>query len=359
MEIMGTGLGILTGVIGTSVAALNIRAQREQSAGMMSALSGLSIDSILDQGIGGTEFGGYGAGTLGVSREDFLSNNIPSTIRALGTSRNAGRGALQSLEVQKGFGVDQSTVGTLDRLSRVMEGVAGSQALASKVYSSMYGTGALGQNNNDMARMQDIMQGFASFQEGQFMRSGTVDGTTTLGLMRSLQNLGGNFQRDDYAFDTINRLNSGLSQGGSPESNAIKFDVLRRQNPNKSFFELQMEMEKGVNSKGYLSGMFDYVKNTGGDVNSQSMLFDQLTGGSMRKKDIFDLISGKTSLDQINTEGDARDPSIQQRAASASSGAQAELLNFTESFKDAMEPVGEGIEELIKLVGEMNRKIDL
>jgi hypothetical protein len=326
---------------------------------MMSALSGLSIDSILDQGVGGTEFGGYGAGTLGVSREDFLSNNIPSTIRALGTSRNAGRSAVQSLEVQKGFGVDQSTVGTLDRLSRVMEGVAGSQALASKVYSSMYGTGALGQNNNDMARMQDIMQGFASFQEGQFMRSGTVDGTTTLGLMRSLQNLGGNFQRDDYAFDTINRLNSGLSQGGSPEANAIKFDILRRQNPNKSFFELKMEMEKGVNSKGYLSGMFDYVKNRGGDVNRQSLLFDQLTNGSMREKDILDLISGKTSLDQINTEGDARDPSIQQRAASASSGAQAELLNFTESFKDVMEPVGEGIEELIKLVGEMNRKIDL
>jgi hypothetical protein len=177
--------------------------------------------------------------------------------------------------------------------------------------------------------------------------------------MRSLQNLGGNFQRDDYAFDTIDRLNSGLSQGGSPEANAIKFDILRRQNPNKSFFELKMEMEKGVNSKGYLSGMFDYVKNRGGDVDRQSILFDQLTGGAMREKDILDLISGKTSLDQINTEGDARDPSIQQRAASASSGAQAELLNFTESFKDVMEPVGEGIEELIKLVGEMNRKIDL
>lgn len=351
-------VGVLTAVIGASVAALHIRAQREQAAGVMAALSGMSVDSILSQGIGGTEFGGYGAGTLGISREQFLTNNIPSSIRALGTSRNAGQNALGALEIERGMAVDGGTIATLQRLTRVMDGVSDTQMLATRVYSSMYGTGALGQNNTDMARMQDIMQGFASFQESQFMRAGVTGATGTLGTMRMLQGLGGNFGRDDYAFDAINRLNSGLIQGGSPEANAIKFDVLRRANPNKSFFELQMEMEKGINSKGYLSGMFDYVKSTGGDLNSQSLLFDQLTGGSMKKQDINDILSGRKSLSDIDSQVAQQSVDYRSMAINASSGAQTELLNFGEQFKDVMSPIGQGVEELIKLVGKMVRELE-
>lgn len=353
IEMFGTGAGILTGIIGTMVAALNIRAKREQSAGTLSALKQTDVDDVLDSEFGQTEFGGYGPGDLGISREQFLSQTAPSTARALGTSQGLQTRAMAGVEIEKAMATDQGTVQSIQQLTRIMTDVASAQELTTKIYSSVYGTGALGQDNQDFARMQDILQGVASFQQGQFMRAGSTDTSGTLSLLRGLQNLGGNFNRDDYTFDTIQRVNSGLSQGGSPEANAIKFDVLRRNNPKKSFFELQAEMEKGIGSENYLSGTLDYVKSTGGNINSQALLFDQLTQGQMRKDDILKILSGDMTLDQIqNKQFDYRG-----QALKSTSPAQTQLLNFTEQFKDAMSPVGEGVETLIVKVEELIRYI--
>lgn len=345
-------------IVGLGTMGHAARAKREMPAREFAGLSGMSISSIIDKQIGTSDMGEYGAIDLNVSRNDFLSKHVPSAIRSAGTSRFAGQRAMRHLEIEKGMALGEGTAGQIERLTRVLEGSTTAQTTAAKVYSSMYGTGALGQGNQDMARMQDIMQGFLQFQDSQFMRAGVTDSTTTFGMMRKLQQMGGRFSRDDYAMDTIGRLNTGLSQAGTAEAQAIKFDVLRRANPNKSFFELQMEMEKGVNSKGYMSGIFDFVKGTGGNLNSQSIMMDQLTGGSMRKSDIWDLLSGNKSLDDINKEQQLRDPNFKGKALNASSEAQMQVDFMKEAVDDAMNKMGEWVGEVIESVKGIGTKID-
>jgi hypothetical protein len=345
-------------VVGAGTLLHAARGKKEMSAGQMAGLSGMNSGSIIDAGYGGTSLGGYGPNDLNISREEFLSNNIPAAMRSAGTSVGAGQRGLRHAEIEKGMALSSGTAGSIEKLTRVLEGSSTAQITAAKVYSSMYGTGALGQGNQDMSRMQDIMSGFVGFQESQFMGSGVTDGSTTLGLMRKLQQMGGSFTRDDYAIDTVSRLNSGLSQGGSPEANAMKFDVLRKLNPNKSFFELQMEMEKGVNSKGYLSGVFDFVKSTGGDDNAQSILLDELTGGGMRKTDIWDMVTGNKSIDEINREQQLQDPNFQAKALSASSQAQSQADFAKETIDDVLVEGGKWVSELVESLGNISKKLD-
>jgi len=351
-------LGAITAIIGASVGALAIRANRENSATSLAALSGMSVDDIIDGGIGRTGYGDYGPRRLGVSREDFLSQSMPAIIRARGRSAGGYDATMNALELEKSTGTSQSTITTLEKLTRVLARTSDSQQLTTRVFSSLYRTGVFGKDGSDMARMDAVMSGFANFQTSLLMSSGATSTTGTMGLMRHLYGMGGNFNSDDYTFDTMRRLNSGLTSAGSPEAQAIKFDVLRRKNPNKSYFELQMEMEKGVASKGYLSGLFDFVKGSGGDLNSQALLFDSLTGGSMRKKDIWALLSGSKSLDDIDLGAKTHELDYKGRALRSSSGAQAELLNFAEKFKDLISPIGEDVEKIVHKLDQLIGKLD-
>lgn len=346
----------IAAITGVGTLSLQNRASREMAAGSFAALSGQRAEDVVDSGMGATNLGEYGPSSLNVNREEFLSKYLPQAIKSAGTAESAEERTMRQIEMDKGFGLDEGTSSRLESLIRV-SGESSAQTLGAKIFSSLSGTGALGEGDNDMTNMNKYIQGFISLQERQLMRSGATESQGTLGAMRSLRQLGGNFEREDYVMDTVERLNSGLSDAGSPEAKAIKFDILRRQNPGKSHFELQTEMEKGVNSQGFLSGVFDFVKNTGGDINAQSLLMDQLTGGQMRKSDITSILSGKTSLDEIDEIQALQDPNIQSRARRASSSAGTQLEFTKEAMKDGMEKMGKWMSELIGVSKETNSKL--
>ena len=349
----GTILGTIAGVIAIAVAGLNIKSQREQSASETAALRGMTNKGVLASDMGVTDFfNGYGPTSLGVSRENFLSQNIPGAIRAAGTSKNAGSRAMDMLEVEKGLALSAGTGNSLEKLGRILH--SDSKGLTNDIFSSMYGTGAMGAKNTDMARMQDIVGGFVGFQEQQFSAHGGTHSEGTLQLMRGLQKMGGRYERDDYMMSTVQGLNQGLGTEGSAEARAIKFDILRKRNPGKSMFELQMEMEKGINSEGYLQDTLNFVKQTGGDLNAQSYLMQGLTGGQMRNVDIDAILRGDLSLEEFTK----RDSGAAGKALAASSPATAQMLTLTEEFKDMMGTVGGGVETAIESIREIDETLE-
>jgi len=348
----GPILGTIAGLIAIAVAGLTIRSQREKSAEQYAAMSGRSVGSIIDGPEGATDFfGGYGPSKLGVSREDFLSTNVPGAVRAAGTSRGGAERAMRHLEIEKALALTSGTGDTMAKLGRATGGDATS--MTNQIFSAMSGTGAFG-GGTDMARMQDIISGIMGFQEGELSRAGVTSMRGTLAGRRGLERLGGRFTRDDYSMQTLAQMNQGLTSEGSPEARAIKFDILRRQNPNKSFFELQTEMEQGINSKGYMQGMLNFVKGTGGDMNAQSILLDSLTGGAMRKKDISSILQGNMSLEDFDTQT----LDTKGRALSSTSRANEQLLNATEQFKDVMSGLGGGVEAGIEMMRGMGETMD-
>src|SRR5690606_20151133 len=89
--------------------------------------------------------------------------------------------------------------------------------------------------------------------------------------------------------------------------------------------ELQAEKEKGVDSKGYLEGGMNLVKNTGGDVNQKGVLRDQLLGGAVNKGDILSILKGDLDLSNLDKQATGPQLDIENRADQATAGLRSAL----------------------------------
>lgn len=283
---------------------------------------------------------GTSAMSLGFGADEYFSNIAAST-RAYGASQGFNIDndrVMTSLALQRGLGLDQGLVNQLERLTRTLSEDSDAGDTATRLFSAMYGTGAMGANNKDMSRMSEMLETYATFQESMFQRTGLIGpGNAFLNMRSRLEGMGGAYSRDDYAASTIESFNTGLSAAGGPESQAIKMDILRRMNPNMSYFELQAEMEKGIESQGFASGMIDFVKGTGGDLNSQAILLDQLTGGSMRKEDILNMLRGDMSFRNLDVAAETKDIELVKKAKDATSEKDIMMKNLESDWASVKE----------------------
>lgn len=365
-----SGLGSLggplakAGIVGMILAALKgtidipreILAGRETSLSTYSALTGRGVSGLVEGGFGRTNLGQWGPLDYNVSRENWAQQWLPQTMRSRGSSVNDSYHARRNLELFRGGGIDQGTIFQAERYGRVGGGDA--MSMSGSLYNLLRTSGAFGKGGEDFSRMNDLLSTLVSLQEQQLMASGVTGGTANLHLLNRIMAFGGAYQREDYTARTIGGINQGLMQGGSPEANAIKFDILRRNNPNLGYAELSAEMEKGVDSKGYLDGVMKMVKNTGGSRDSQAILLRQLLGGSIGWNQSLDI------LDNLDTGGlDAKVGSgdfsskMRSRAVGASSKARADLDFEAETMGDIAEGIGSGIQEMISVLRPIGENI--
>lgn len=345
--------------------AVSQLAGRETSASELAALTGTSSERIATSDIGSTEFGSSSSPLdYNVKREEFLSQYMPRAIRSAGTTENAEERAIQQIEIDKGLGLTQGTASQIEKIIRV-SGESSAQTLTAEIYNALRDAGELGEDGKDLAKLDEYMRGFIQMSEQAFMQFGVSENQGTIGAIKELTKLGGNFEREDYTIDATRRMNAGLVQGGSAESQAIKMDILRQNNPDLGFAELQAEMQKGLNSEKYASSLFDFAKNSSQDVNNQALVFNELTGGQMRMADILQMMkSGEFSLDALNEEQEiTRDPKFDARARNAASSAQTDLDFMKEGLKDLATKMGDGLNSLIDEVrgirGDVNTSMEM
>lgn len=321
----------------------------------LAGLSGVSIGALMDRDVGGTKQGGYGPVDLNVSREEFRSTVLPQVSRAQGSIKGilgeSGVG-MQALEIQKGMGIGPEIVSSLIQSLRTTENPGSVQNTTQHLYRRLDAEGAYGERGMDMSRMSDIMESFVNLKQGAFMRHGEMTGTGMyIDLLGRFEGLGGAYKNDQYKTSTIQSLDRGMTSSSSPEVEAIKMGILRDLNPEKGFFDLQAEMEKGVESKGFLDKTLQYVRNTGGDMNSQKILFDQLTGGSMRKADITRMLESKdfksASLGMGYVMGGDRSFDFKERALNASSSVAADAMWMNEWWEDTKTSIFDGFKEYV------------
>lgn len=369
MSAIGGGIGVMgkMGVIGMALAAIKgatdiprtIRGGRETSLSEYAALSGGDVSSLEDRGLGRTNKGQYGSLDLNITREEFVKNWLPQIIKARGTVAQGEAIAFRGMELMRGGAVDQGTIMGAARYGRTN----GTDAtdMASQIYAIMGKGRAFGKDGQDFNRMSSLLGTLVQLQEGQMMSSGSIGGSANLNLLNRFGNLGGAFSREDYTASTITSLNSGLRSGGAPEGQAMKFDVLRRLNPNKSFFELQAEMEKGVDSKGFLEGMMKMVQGTGGNQDSQMILFDQLTGGQLKKNDILKMFQGGVSFEDLEKKGEGGnfETMMRGRAKRASSKVQTDVDFESEAMADVASSAGTAIQDFIDVIKDKTARLSL
>ena len=352
------------GIVGMILAALKgtidipreILAGRETSLSTYSSLTGRGVSGLVEGGFGRTNLGQWGPLDYNVSREDWAQQWLPQTMRSRGSSINDSYHARRNLELFRGGGIDQGTIFQAERYGRVGGGDA--MSMSGSLYNLLRTSGAFGKSGEDFSRMNDLLSTLVSLQEQQLMASGVTGGTANLHLLNRIMAFGGAYQREDYTARTIGGINQGLMQGGSPEANAIKFDILRRNNPNLGYAELSAEMEKGVDSKGYLDGVMKMVKNTGGSRDSQAILLRQLLGGSIGWNQSLDILDNlDTSGLDVKVGSDGFSSRMRSRAVGASSKARADLDFEAETMGDIAEELGSGIQEMINVLRPIGENI--
>lgn len=349
---------------GTIYGGMSAKASREMSSSELAALTSRKSEDIASSEIGSSNYGESRTPLdYNVTRDEFTSKYMPQAIRSAGTTENAEERAIQQIEIDKGLGLNQGTGSQLEKLIRI-SGESSAQTLAATIYSALKESGEMGEDGNDLSKLNEYMRGFIQMSEQAFMRFGVTENRGTIGAMKEVSQLGGNFDREDYTMDTVRSLNEGLVSGGSPESQAIKFDMLRRNNPEKSFFELQAEMEKGVNSENYAKSLMDFVKSSTQDQSTQAVLFDQLTGGQMRKSDILSFLKGDVSFEGLNKDQNVENPNIAKRAVDVASRNQTNLDFMKEGLKDMASSIGnltdevKGIRSDVKGATELIKTMD-
>ena len=338
-------LTLLAGMAKLYMGGMSSVVEREGDISEYSALSGNSntfLSRYSGMGRGSGLINSYlygnsgGPQSIGYDQSTYFQNLASGTRAYGGASGLAGDASrtMGSLALQRGTGMSEGTVRVLEKLTRTLDSDKVATDTTNRIFSAMYNTGAFGTTNGDMTRMDELASTYAQFQESQFSRTGFIGGGNEwLNMRRQLEGQGGKFSRDDYAASTLESLSGGLAGGGGPEVNAIKMDILRKMNPKMGYFELQAEMEKGISSKGFASGAMDFVKGTGGDLNAQAILMNQLTGGQMRKSDIISILRGGVEFGDLDAQSQTKDIQLMQKAKASSGETDTFLKNINSDWE--------------------------
>ena len=162
-----------------------------------------------------------------------------------------------------------------------------------------------------------------------------------MGTMKALSGLGGNFDREDYTVETTRRMDEGIRSGG-PEAKAMKMSLLRQLNPEMERFELESEMEKGLDaSDGKLfDAIMKMVKNSGGGKDQQKFLLHSIMGEQMRMQDVDTIVESGFDTSKIHEVQSKDNINLQQRAADTNSDIDTTNKFSEETMKDVTTKIG-------------------
>lgn len=333
------------------------RGDRVNSARELSALGGYKAEKIIDSGLGESNIGEERRPIdYGITREEFLSVNMPRAARSAGTVKGSKQRAINQIEVDKSVGLNEGTAASLDKLSRVTGGDA--KQITQDIITVLRETGQLGEKGNDMTKLNEYVQGFISMTEQNLARFGTSESQGTMGVMKELGGLGGNFDREDYTVEATRNLDEGL-RGGSNEAKAMKMSVLRQLNPEMERFELETEYEKGINSEGFLEGVMEFIRSSGGNRDQQAQMLHSMTGGAMRREDTMAMVDAGLDFKGVNKEQEKSKTPVDfaSRAAGTISDTDTNIKFMAEGMKDVASKIGKLTEVVSDKLEESNKAI--
>lgn len=324
----------------------------------LAALTGSSTQALSRANIGSTKMGQYGATDLNVDLDEMMTQHIPAMARGRGSSDGILKRTLEGLEVQKGMAISPSLISMMENMARTTSGVSGSADIAQSVYKAMVDTGALG-SGSDMSRMQSMIQTLVSYQQESLTRTGSpISMDASLGLMSQFESLGGVYKDDQYKMSTIQNLSRGMASSSSPAVQAMKMQMLRSLNPEKGFFDLQIEQEKGIESEGFLEKMMGFVKSSGMSEDQQMIVMNEMTGGTMRKADISRMIKSGKFDDGISGDFSAKDFNFKERALDASSRKAAVSIWSKETVEEFKGEIVTGLEKIVEAITIQTRTLN-
>jgi hypothetical protein len=361
MSMGGNGgkAGMILAAVGGAISIANemndAYARLHRTMSPFASMSGRHVTGMTEDRIGS------GAYKQGFSREEYMAM-LPSLAQARTSSEYAEAAVNRSMRVQRGTGLDQSLITTLEGIGATgMSSKTDSASLINKLISTEIRTGAFqdSKGNLDLARLSESMQQFVSLQQSVMMRSGsTTDMSGAMQMSARLGSLGGAYKNDQYKWSTIQSMDKGISSTGSPESMAIKMGILRQSNPNMTYSQMMEEISKGIDSDVLTKGIEDYVNNTGGDDNARSILLNSMMGGNMNWGDTNKMTSrknrGKMSKNISTEELEWTKMAMDDNARGAVSPQMKEEIKRKQDWEDTKMNSAKAVKDIVYSIDNLN-----
>lgn len=175
---------------------------------------------------------------------------------------------LNLISLERGYGVSSSSIGLMYELSRSNKSSdRNTSAIIAGVKDAMFGSG-------DRTFLNEFLtKNYAQLQKTMINTQEYVSSGMVVSISKGLSSLGGQFNyKDPRSVGLSTQLQGSLANPGSDTSKALAFHIMKQKNPNMSFLDIQMEIQKGMSGGGgtYLQSVMEYIIGQGGDESYQT-----------------------------------------------------------------------------------------
>lgn len=266
--------------------------------GMASAIYGRHIEAVeagqagryryrsitgRNQGVSGVGYGFTGGETGMYGAELALSR---------GSASNLGSRLVDQMALERAYGLDK---GSLLKLSKGERFGGGSSM--STVTGLIRDVGKEMFKGGDFSRLPELLEIQNNLQEQQLDILGSIDNKSSRSVMGSLVELG-----EKYSMSSRYQqgLQSALTEPKNEYQRARQLSVLSRLSPGASRWQLMEQMEGGMFTPGYMSGVLGSVKEQAGTGEpAMELLFGMLEGRGWNRRDVRTLWDKYQSNPQI------------------------------------------------------------
>lgn len=205
---------------------------------------------------------------LGMSYTDFTASLNPLA-RARGSSRNIGDIGYSSLLLEKGLGVDNSTIQQLLEVTRTN---SETDKNIEEILNDILNQGR-GIFQNDRTFLNEFVnKHFIGLQKQLLSNQSQVSSRNVISTLSMLGAIGGQFDpRHQNSFNIYSSINQALSNPQGDALDALTFTALRQQMPGASLGDILIERQKGINSPNYLKAVLNMIGNMGGSETNQML----------------------------------------------------------------------------------------
>lgn len=234
--------------------AINVAAEKRHRRELSAFQSGQFATFAATGRAIGTSFGMRGD-ELGITPAE-------TAMQASQSSKERGRMVTQqelfgSQFANKVLGIDQGTIGSLERQSRF--GAGGNvQKVTEQVITSM----GLG---NDRSKANEYLQMLVTLGQLHLNTLGKIDQKGDIAIMKAFTSgSGALFQNAETLSPIVQGINTGLASPQNSFAKAERFAAISKLHPGASFPQLMREMQKGIKSEGYLKETLNRIAKRGG-----------------------------------------------------------------------------------------------
>lgn len=217
--------------------------------------------------------------TLGMSNKEFAEYFVQSSRNRGVSDQYSGVLAYRQAAMERIYGLDQGSVGRLDRFNTRDQGTGESTSILMQFLKVAKDEKAFGIDRDDFSQFQDRLEIAVALNRQRSQTSEKYDTRDAFAAMLMGKEIGGSFSDRETQQSRLSGLNNMIANPDNDFKRAFIYKQLKDKYPNLSTYELIEQMEKGTaegNLEAVMSGL--QIPNKNAPKSVKESFFQQVRG---------------------------------------------------------------------------------